>query len=147
MKVLDGVAKAVGDPAAAAEVVGVVEVERGDRVWMVGQRVEVAEHRRGGGERVCGEDLRCALELYGGKRVPRHAGIYPCKAVFAQLGGDAFALGIIMLGVAPAGGLPVGVGHALSAVPAVVLVFHLESVSLVLERERKSTNISGRFLL
>jgi len=41
--------------------------------------------------------------------------------------------------------LPVGVGHGLYPVPAVVFVLHLEGVGLVLKRKRKSTNIFGKF--
>jgi len=52
---LNGPAVNVGNPGGRAEMVRVVEVECGDRVRVVGQRVEVAEHRRRGGERVCGE--------------------------------------------------------------------------------------------
>ena len=97
---LDGSAVYVGDPRGGAEVVGVVEVERGGCVRVVGQRVEVAEHRRRGGERVCGEGLCSVLELYVGQRVACHTGIHHGEAVFAQLGGDTLALGIIVLGVA-----------------------------------------------
>jgi hypothetical protein len=41
--------------------------------------------------------------------------------------------------------LSVGVGHGLYAVPAVVFVLHLEGVGFGFIRERKSTNIFGKF--
>ena len=78
----------------------VVEIERGDCVRVIGQRVKVAERRRGGRERVCWEGSCGILKLYEGQRIPRHAGIHHGEAVFAQLGGDALALGVIVLGVA-----------------------------------------------
>lgn len=78
----------------------VVEVERGDRFGFADKRVEVAEHRRGGRERVCWEGSCGILKLYEGQRVPRHAGIYYGEAVFAQLGGYTFTLGVIVFGVA-----------------------------------------------
>jgi hypothetical protein len=41
--------------------------------------------------------------------------------------------------------LPVGVGHLLYAVPAVVFVLHLEGVGSALKRQCKSTIIFGKF--
>ena len=96
---LDGSAVDIGDPRGGAEVVEVVEVERGGCVRVVGQRVEIAQLRSGGGERVRGEGSGGILKLYGDERVSRHAGIHHGKAVFPQLGGDAFTLGVIVLGV------------------------------------------------
>lgn len=80
--------------------VGVVEVKRGDRFGFADKRVEVAEHRRRGGKRVHGKGLHSVLEFHRSQRVSRHAGIHHGEAVFAQLGGDTFTLGIIVLSVA-----------------------------------------------
>lgn len=121
---LDGSAVDVGDPRGGAEVVGMVEVERGDRVRVVGQRVEVAEQRRWGGERVRVEGLRSVLELHGSQRVSRHAGIHHGKAVLAQLGGDTFTLGIIVLGVALRGDHQIGRHIQGGVVQGVVVGLH-----------------------
>ena len=124
IQVLDGSAVDVGDPRCGAEVVGVVEVERGDRVRVAGQRVEVAEHRRRGGERVCGEGLHSVLEFHGSQRVPRHAGIHQVEAVFAQLGGDTLAFGVVVLGVALRGDHQIGRHIQGGAVQGVVVGLH-----------------------
>lgn len=104
--------------------VGVVEIERGDRVRVVGQRVEVAEHRRRGGEGVRGEGLRSVLELHESQRVSRHAGIHHGEAVFAQLSGDTLALGIIVLGISLRSNHQIGRHIQGSVIQGVVVGLH-----------------------
>ena len=144
---LDGSAVDVGDPRGGAEVVGVVEVKRGDRVRVVGQRVEVAEQRRWGGERVRGEGLRSVLELHGSQRVPRHAGIHHGEAVLAQLGGDALALSVIVLGVALRSNHQIGQHIQGGVIQGVVVGLHPVEAARGLVVQQLVCAVSARVIL